>query len=115
VLHDRNPIAVKLSDGSVRNGFTIKLLNMQPEPRTITLSIDGLPGAQLSVADKEGQLGRSMDVQLEPDKLETLHLFVTVSPQLLQTGKSLFQIKASDFRLGSSATYEASFETETAR
>ena len=27
VLHDRNPIYVKLSDGGLRNGYTIKLLN----------------------------------------------------------------------------------------
>ena len=27
-----------LSDGSIRNGYTVKLLNMIPEPRTVTLS-----------------------------------------------------------------------------
>ena len=42
VLHDRNPQFVTLSDGSIRNGYTVKLLNMIPEPRTIiVLSIAG--------------------------------------------------------------------------
>ena len=27
VLRDRNPLYVKLSDGGVRNGYTVKLLN----------------------------------------------------------------------------------------
>jgi len=27
VLHDRNPVAVKLSDGSIRNAYTVHLLN----------------------------------------------------------------------------------------
>jgi len=27
VLHDRNPIAVRLSDGSIRNAYTVRLLN----------------------------------------------------------------------------------------
>ena len=27
VLHDRNPLYVRLSDGGARNGYTIKLLN----------------------------------------------------------------------------------------
>src|SRR4029079_7490331 len=27
VLHDRNPVAVKLSDGSIRNGYTLRFLN----------------------------------------------------------------------------------------
>ena len=35
VLHDRNPVVVQLSDGSIRNGYTIKVLNMKPEPRFI--------------------------------------------------------------------------------
>ncbi len=44
VLHDRNPQYVLLSDGSIRNGYTVKLLNMIPTPRTFRLAIDGLPG-----------------------------------------------------------------------
>ena len=33
VLHDRNPIWVKLSEGGMRNGYTLKLLNKLYEPR----------------------------------------------------------------------------------
>ncbi len=44
VLHDRTPQYVLLSDGSIRNGYTVKLLNMIPTPRTFRLSIEGLPG-----------------------------------------------------------------------
>ncbi|MDE2385352.1 MAG: cytochrome c oxidase accessory protein CcoG [Alphaproteobacteria bacterium] len=112
VLHDRNPMAIKMSDGSIRNGFTVKLLNMQPDARSVTLSIDGLAGAEMTVAGVEGKQGRSIDVPLQPDKLETLHVFVTVSPQLMKAGKNEFRFVASDFRVGSTAKYEASFETE---
>ncbi|TIU57247.1 MAG: cytochrome c oxidase accessory protein CcoG, partial [Mesorhizobium sp.] len=45
VLHDRNPQFVTLSDGSIRNGYTVKLLNMIPEPRTIVVTMQGLKGA----------------------------------------------------------------------
>ena len=112
VLHDRNPIAIKMANGSVRNGYVVKLSNMQPEARTITLAIDGLPGSTLSLASDDKAYGRSMAVALEPDKLESLHIFVTVSPELLRAGKSDFKIIASDQRLGSAAIYDASFETE---
>ncbi len=112
VLHDRNPVFVKLSDGSVRNGYVVKLLNMQPDARTVALSIEGLPGATMSLAGEDAPQGRSMNVALESDKLENLHLFITVSPQLLKNGKSEFKIIAADQRLGSSAVYDASFETE---
>jgi polyferredoxin len=43
VLPDRNPLYVTLSDGSIRNGYTIKILNMTTEPRTFEVAIDGLP------------------------------------------------------------------------
>src|SRR5690606_17755824 len=31
VLHDRNPLYVQLQDGTVRNGYDVKILNMTPE------------------------------------------------------------------------------------
>ena len=33
VLQDRNPLFVTLSDGSIRNGYTVKVLNMEQRPR----------------------------------------------------------------------------------
>ena len=50
VLHDRNPQFVLESDGSIRNGFTVRLLNMVPEPRTIMLSLEGLPEATMKIS-----------------------------------------------------------------
>ena len=40
VIHDRNPQFVVESDGSIRNGYAVKLLNMIPEPRVITRVIE---------------------------------------------------------------------------
>ncbi len=110
VQHDRNPFAIKLSDGSVRNGYTIKLLNMVPEPRTISLSIAGLPGAEISIDGIENVNGRSAIIPVEPDKLRALHVFVTVAPQLLMKGQEPFQIIASDQQSFETDTYQAVFE-----
>ncbi len=44
VLHDRNPLFVTLSDGSVRNGYTVRLSNKQPGERHYALAVEGLPG-----------------------------------------------------------------------
>jgi cytochrome c oxidase accessory protein FixG len=110
VQHDRNPIAVKLSDGSVRNGYTMKILNMMPEPRTITLSIDGPPGASMTITGIDEAMGRIAHIPVEPDKLRALHVFVTVPPQLLQAGKSNFRIRVSDEQSFETDTYDAIFE-----
>ena len=50
VLRDRQPNYVSLSDGSVRNGYTIKVLNKATEPRRMSLEVDTLPSALLSLA-----------------------------------------------------------------
>jgi cytochrome c oxidase accessory protein FixG len=110
VLHDRNPVAVTLSDGSIRNGYTIKLLNMVPEPRTITLTIDGLPGATISIPEMPDAKGRSVDVPVEPDKLRSLHVFVSQLPQFRKDERVRFRIVASDRQSFETDTYEAIFE-----
>ncbi len=91
VLHDRNPLYVQLSDGTVRNGYTIKILNMLPEPRIFRLSLNGLPSATMFVASDGNQPSRHIDVAVAPDQLRALRVLVQVSPVYL-TGES------TDFR-----------------
>ena len=110
VQHDRNPVAIKLSDGSVRNGYTMKILNMMPEPRTITLSIDGPPGASMTITGMDEVIGRIAHVPVEPDKLRALHVFVTVPPQLLQAGSTNFRIVVTDEQSFETDSYHAIFE-----
>ena len=47
VLHDRNPLFVKLSDGSIRNGYDIRILNKTHEDRTYRLRITGIGYSKL--------------------------------------------------------------------
>jgi polyferredoxin len=78
VLPDRNPLFVKLADGSIRNGYTVKVLNRVREPKTYTLTLEGLDGASLSVLGLEMGDGRSAALAAKPDQVSTYRLFVTV-------------------------------------
>lgn len=49
VIHDRNPLFVQLSDGSIRNGYDIKILNKSHEDRHFALSLSGLEDAGIRV------------------------------------------------------------------
>ena len=49
VLHDRNPVAVKLSDGSIRNAYTVRLLNKRGFDRVIAIDVDGPVNATVHV------------------------------------------------------------------
>jgi len=115
VLQDRNPQFVQMADGSIRNGYTIKLLNMIPEPRTITLSLVGLEGATMSISGIDGPDAsdrRSFDVPVEPDRLRNLKVFVQLpvdAVRALTNGQATFRFLAED-RAGTEADeYVATF------
>ena len=75
VLHDRNPPYVMLSDGSVRNGYTIKILNKLHQPREFTLATRNLPGAQISIVGLEP----GAKIRVTTDDVRELRAFVTLS------------------------------------
>jgi cytochrome c oxidase accessory protein FixG len=76
ILHDRNPLYVKLSDGGIRNGYTIKLLNKLYEPHSFHLALAGLPGATLTVVGQEHEAQPVITVP--PDQLQSLRAYVTL-------------------------------------
>ncbi len=47
VVHERQPLFVRLSDGAIQNKYTIKVLNKTKSPITINFHVEGLEGAIL--------------------------------------------------------------------
>ncbi|UVC15118.1 cytochrome c oxidase accessory protein CcoG [Mesorhizobium onobrychidis] len=103
VLHERNPQFVTLSDGSIRNGYTVKLLNMIPEPRTIVVTMQGLRGAEMSVVGIDLPADRSFAVAVEPDRLKMLKVFVRQPTDQVGSATQTFKFRVED---------KASFETD---
>ena len=111
VLADRNPQYVVLSDGSIRNGYTVKLLNMVPEPRTFTLSLDGLPGAEMSITGIDEPPGTSFTVEAEPDRLRTLKVYVSQPrEQVAGTSQKFTFAVVEQGGMGETASYSATFD-----
>jgi polyferredoxin len=109
VLHDRNPQFVTLSDGSIRNGYTVKLLNMIAEPRVIVVSLEGLPGGTMSAIGIDQPEGRSMAIPVEPDRLRTLKIFVTQPANRIEGPTQSFRFVVEDKSSFETDTYTASF------
>ncbi|ATY33560.1 cytochrome c oxidase accessory protein CcoG [Sphingomonas psychrotolerans] len=80
VAQERNPLFVQLSDGSVRNAYTIKVRNMETRPRTVRISIEGLSGGAIwdSLSD-EGSARPSLTVQVGPDQVARRRIYVRAS------------------------------------
>ncbi|MDK9696438.1 MAG: cytochrome c oxidase accessory protein CcoG [Siculibacillus sp.] len=81
VLHDRNPQYVTNSDGSIRNGYTVRLLNKEPHIRDLTLSVTGLPsGARIDSASLAKRDGERLVFTIEPDQTREVRVQVLVPP-----------------------------------
>ena len=100
VLHDRNPLFVKLSDGGIQNGFTVKILNQRREDRTYTIGVDGLDGAQISVVGAEAA-DASAELRAAPDAVASYQVLVRRPP-----GKGLPQTQDFDFVVAETASGE---------
>jgi cytochrome c oxidase accessory protein FixG len=109
VLHDRNPQFVLESDGSIRNGYTIKVLNMQPEPRSLVLSISDLPGGSMTIAGEPQSMGRSFEIQADADSVRKLKLYVTVPKHQLPAGMQDFTFHIAYPPTGESYDYKSTF------
>ncbi|PTM94208.1 cytochrome c oxidase accessory protein FixG [Mycoplana dimorpha] len=109
VLHDRNPQFVIESDGSVRNGYMVKVLNMIPQQRTILLTIEGMPSAVMRVSGHDPEQGRSFAVSVEPDRVTSLKVFVTLPKGRLAEAEHGFTLVAEDLSGEERDVYEASF------
>ena len=77
VMHDRNPLFVRLSDGSIRNGFTIRVANKKLHERRYSLTVDGLAEAKIDIVGGEvDQQGRAI-VTVGPDQTLEARILVT--------------------------------------
>ncbi len=110
VLHDRNPLFVKLSDGSIRNGYTVKILNMELRPRTFNIALDGFEGATMTMAGSDEAPTRELSIDVEADKLRTLKVYVTAPVDKLQGETTPFRFIATEKEGQESSDYDASFK-----
>ena len=77
VQPDRNPVYVRLSDGSIRNNYTLKIRNMETRPRIVDVYIEGLPGAVVwTPAGKREFATQHIQFAVAPDAVHKVQLFV---------------------------------------
>jgi polyferredoxin len=77
VLHDRNPVFVRLSDGAIRNAYTVRLVNKRLERREFALSLEGLPGSFVDIVGVPVRPDRRLIVEAGPDQTREVRVLVT--------------------------------------
>jgi polyferredoxin len=78
VIHDRQPLYVRLSDGSIQNKYTLKLLNKTQQPLTVSYSVSGLEGASLH--------GMEQEVIVEPGRVVPVTALVRAPAEVTEDG-----------------------------
>lgn len=109
VLHDRNPLFVALSDGSIRNAYTIRLLNKENVERTVSLSVEGLANAGLEVVGVETAAGFVPMLAVGPDQTRELRVLVTAPPKSNVERSTPVTFRIVDAAAGRSASARDNF------
>ncbi|MBB6124856.1 cytochrome c oxidase accessory protein CcoG [Sphingobium subterraneum] len=77
VQHERSPLYVQLSDGTIRNNYTLKVRNMETRPRRVAIGVSGLAGAELwTETGRRETATRRVELALAPDSVTRVRLFV---------------------------------------
>ncbi|AHC73577.1 cytochrome c oxidase accessory protein CcoG [Candidatus Endolissoclinum faulkneri L5] len=109
VLHDRNPLYVRLSDGSIRNGYIVKILNMIPKRRTFTLTVEDFIDGEMIMPQKKNDRFRKILLNVKPDSLLAQRLFVISSPNKKKAVQRTFRFQIHDNASSESAEYTTIF------
>jgi len=76
VLEDRAPLFVRLADGSIRNGYTVKIANKTQFDTNFELSLSGLDGGAMALAETHKDSSTTLHLPVEADRVGTFRVLV---------------------------------------
>ena len=82
VLRDRNPTFVRLHDGAIRNGYTLKIANRTFAPMTAQIAFSGVAGVTLKTPGEDATAG-PIPVTVEPNQVRAVRVLVTAPASAL--------------------------------
>ena len=109
LIHDRTPLFVTLRDGSIRNAYTVRLINKRSESRQVALTIDGPTSVSMEVQGATATSDWRQIVIVDPDTTREIRVLVTIPRTSLQSGTNMIRIKASDLFAGETVTIAENF------
>lgn len=109
VLHDRTPLFVRLSDGRIRNGYTVKILNMRREDRSFTLLTRGVVQPELKVIGIAEAPGANAILTAKPDKVATYQVFVSVPARAVRGARMPLSFVLIDSATGQTVVRDSFF------
>lgn len=104
VQHDRNPLLVTLSDGSIRNVHTVHLINRRHAATALSLDVEGVPAARIHVVGPDAAVPGKQLIAVGPDQDREVRVLVTVPPGWPMERSTPLTFRATDAATGETAT-----------
>jgi cytochrome c oxidase accessory protein FixG len=109
VRHDRNPLFVTLSAGSIRNAYTVHLLNKRRDMSSIRLEVEGLPEAEVHMVGQDVAVPGMQLIAVGPDQSREVRVLVTLPPAAQADRSTPLTFRAINVATGDTARAEDHF------
>ena len=96
IIHDRNPLYVTLSDGSIRNGYQIKLINKTYEDRLYRVRVEGIASAHYQVLGRGEAGDEGIELPAARDGVTTYQLSLSTSAGSLEDDSTPLRFVVTD-------------------
>ena len=107
LLRDRNPLYVQLSDGGIRNAYTLKILNKQHVDRSFHLSFKGLEQATVTAVGIDG--GEVPILTVRPDSLGSFRILATAPRAAVRSESTEVSFILEDVASGRNISHDSVF------
>lgn len=110
VIHDRNPTFTVLSNGNIRNGYTVRIANKARLGRSVVIALEAPTGAVLSgIGLVEVDTDR-IRLAVDGDAVETARLLVTMPRQAMSGETTSIGVTATPAEGGEGVRVETMFQ-----
>ncbi|MEM9669138.1 MAG: cytochrome c oxidase accessory protein CcoG [Pseudomonadota bacterium] len=108
VLKDRSPPFVQLSNGDIRNGYTLKLVNKASDKRTMQVTLGGAEGAFFEIIGLETDSATRATLPVAAHGVDRYRVLVTVPDE---TAQRYISFKLTDIESGETLIERMPFRT----
>jgi polyferredoxin len=108
-LHERSPLFVTLSDGSVRNDYTVRFLNKAGVSRSFALEVLGLPDAEVRTPGIERAADGKLIVEVGADQTREIRVSLQVPAGKLPKQAADIEFRATETATGETAAVRDHF------
>ncbi len=106
VQADRAPLFVRLSNGDIQNGYSLKVLNKQRGQALYRLSVDGIEGMEVKL------IGQAPDaIAVDGDAVGTFRMLIHAARGNLHDKSTPISITVTNIRTGETNRHEAIFSS----